>query len=104
MDVCDHFSVNGQSTLFVTGIEDIYTDKEIEQVFLVYGSISQIVRIPHGRVLIKYSTDKSITKIDPIVLGKIASPNDPNMTWHVSNVRNMNTILYQVEYFLSLLQ
>uniref|UniRef100_A0A3P9MH87 RRM domain-containing protein n=1 Tax=Oryzias latipes TaxID=8090 RepID=A0A3P9MH87_ORYLA len=95
MDLCDHFSVDGQKTLLVTGIEDIYTDEEVKQVFSVNGNISRVVRISdeengvRGRVLIEYSTDSAITKIDPIVLGKIPSPNDPNVAWHVRTVRGI---------------
>lgn len=95
MDLCDRFGVNGQRTLLVTGVEDIYANEEVEQVFSVNGSVSQVVRIPdveneiQGRVLIEYSTDNAITKIDPTVLGKIPSPNDPNVTWHVKTVRAM---------------
>lgn len=95
MDLCDRFSVNSRNSLLVTGIEDIYVDAEIEQVFSVNGNVSQVVRIPdeqnepQGRALIEYSSDKSITKIDPVVLGNILSPNDPNVTWHVRTVMNM---------------
>ena len=95
MDLCDPYSVNGQRSLFVTGVEDTYTNEEIEQLFSTNGDISRIVRIPddvnnpHGRVLIEYSTENSITKINPIVLGEIASPNDPSETWHVKTIRSL---------------
>lgn len=36
------FNVNGQSSLYATGIKDFYTDEEIANVFKVNGKISKI--------------------------------------------------------------
>lgn len=94
MDVCNRFNVNGQNSLYATGIEDFYTDEEIANVFKVNGMISKIVRMlneprqPEGRALIDYASDRSISRIDPITLGTLPSPKDPAVVWLVRTIRD----------------
>ncbi|KAK0134621.1 Paraneoplastic antigen Ma1 [Merluccius polli] len=95
MDICNRFEVNGQSSLFVTGIGSEYTDEEINTVFEVNGDISKIVRIPdesgqpEGRALIQYASDRSISRIDPITLGTLPSPKDPAVSWVARTIRDV---------------
>lgn len=71
MDIWNRFEVNGQNSLYVTGIGSDCTDEEIDTVFKVNGDISKIVRIPNesgqpeGRALIQYASDRSISRINP---------------------------------------
>lgn len=95
MDICNRFGVNGQNSLYVTGIGSDYTDEEINTVFKVNGDISKIVRIPdesgqpEGRALIQYASDRSISRIDPITLGTLQSPKDPAVSWVVRTIRDV---------------
>ena len=95
MDICNRFEVNGQNSLYVTGIGSDYTDEEINTVFKVNGDISKIVRIPdesgqpEGRALIQYASDRSISRIDPITLGTLPSPKDPAVLWFVRTIRDV---------------
>lgn len=95
MDICNRFDVDGQSSLYATGIEGAYTDEEIANVFEVNGNISKIVRIPNapeqleGRVLIEYASDRSISRIDPTTLGTLPSPKDPAVVWSVRTIRDI---------------
>lgn len=95
MDMCNRFDVHGPSSLLVTGIVRDYTDEEITKVFEVNGKISKIVRIPNeqgqpeGRVLIEYASDRSISRVDPITLGDLASPKDPSVTWSARTIRDI---------------
>lgn len=50
MDLYGCFIVNEQNTLFLTGVEDIYTDEEIEQVFSANGNMENELQ---DRVLIE---------------------------------------------------
>lgn len=95
MDLCNRFNVNGQCSLYVTGIEGVYTDDDITKVFEINGKVSKVARIPNepneveGRVLIEYVSDKSISKIDPKILGDLPSPNDPSVVWSVRTIREV---------------
>lgn len=95
MDICKRFGVNGQNSLYVTGIGSDYTDEEISTVFEVNGDISKIVRIPdesgqpEGRTLIEYTSDRSISRIDPITLGTLPSPKDPALSWVARTIRDV---------------
>ncbi|CAI5680231.1 unnamed protein product [Oreochromis niloticus] len=95
MDICNRFEVNGQNTLYVTGIGPEYTDEEITAVFKVNGDISKLVRIPdelgqpEGRALIQYASDRSISRIDPITLGTVPSPKDPAVLWFARTIREV---------------
>ena len=95
MDICNQFDVDGQSSLLVTGIEGDYSDVEIADVFGANGEVSKIVRIPDelehpkGRALIEYASDRSISRIDPIILGTLPSPKDPSLKWSVRTIRDV---------------
>lgn len=95
MDICNRFEVNGQNSLYVTGIGSDYTDEEVDAMFKVNGDISKIVRIPdelgqpEGRALIQYASDRSISRIDPITLGTLPSPKDPSVSWFVRTIRDI---------------
>ena len=95
MDICNRFEVNGQNSLYVTGIGSDYTNEEINTVFKVNGDISKIVRIPdesgqpEGRALIQYASDRSISTIDPITLGTLPSPKDPAVSWFARTIRDV---------------
>ena len=95
MDLCNRFEVNGQNSLYVTGIGSDCTDEEISTVFKVNGDISKIVRIPdesgqpEGRALIQYASDRSISRIDPMTLGTVSSPKDPAMLWFTRPIRDV---------------
>lgn len=95
MDLCRRFDVDGQCSLFVTGVEGIYTDDDIASVFSVNGKVSRIVRIPdesnqpEGRVLIQYLSDQAISKINPQILGDLPSPKDPAIGWSVKTIRDV---------------
>ena len=95
MDICNRFDVDGQSSLYVAGVEGAYTDEEIASVFEINGNISKIVRIPdelgqpEGRALIEYASDRSISRTDPSTLGTIPSPKDPAVVWSVRTIGDM---------------
>lgn len=95
MDICNRFGVDGQSSLYITGMKGDYTDVEIASTFEVNGEISKIVKIPdepgqpEGRVLLQYVSDRSISRIDPITLGTIPSPKDPAVVWSVRTIRDV---------------
>ena len=95
MDLCNQFDVHGPSCLYVTGIDERYTDKEITDFFKVNGDIKKIARVPDepdqpkGRILVEYSSDREISRLNPANLGHLASPDDPNTTWHVTTIREM---------------
>lgn len=88
MDLCNQFDVHGPSCLYITGINEQYTDKEITDFFKVNGDIKKIVRVPDetARTLVEYSSEWAITRLDPANLGHLSSPNDPNITWHVKTI------------------
>uniref|UniRef100_A0A8C5DCT6 CCHC-type domain-containing protein n=1 Tax=Gouania willdenowi TaxID=441366 RepID=A0A8C5DCT6_GOUWI len=92
MDLCNRFGVDGQSSLYITGIDGDYTDEEIASTFEVNGEVSKIVKVPdepgqpEGRVLLQYTSNRSISKIDPIILGTIPSPKDPAVVWSVRTI------------------
>lgn len=89
MDLCICFDVDGQSSLYVEDIEGAYTDEEISNVFEVSGDISKVVRIPdesgqpEGRVLVKFSSDRPISSVNPSILATLPSPLDPSVVWSV---------------------
>lgn len=95
LDICNRFGVDGQSSLYITGIKRDYTDEEMAGTFEVNGEVSKVVKIPdkpgqlEGRVLLQYASDKSISKIDPITLGTIPIPKDPAVVWSVRTTRNI---------------
>ncbi|KAL1254367.1 hypothetical protein QQF64_016596 [Cirrhinus molitorella] len=94
MDLCNRFGVNGQNSLYVIGIENTCSIEDITGFFEAHGEIAKVIRVPDepeqptGRVLIQYSSESSILKIDPDRLGDLLSPNDPAVTWHVRTVRD----------------
>lgn len=93
MDICNRY--DGQSSLDVTGVKGDYTCEEIASAFIINGEVSKVVKIPDeagqpgGRVLLQYASDMSISKIDPITLGTVASPRDPTVTWSVRTIRDV---------------
>ncbi|CAL9697932.1 unnamed protein product [Knipowitschia caucasica] len=95
MDLCNQFDVHGPSCLYVTGISEAHTDGDIHDFFKDNGEIKKIVRIPEdpeqpqGRVLIEYSSDRSITRLDPAQLGDLPSPSNPTVTWCVRTIREL---------------
>ncbi|XP_075306240.1 zinc finger CCHC domain-containing protein 18-like [Odontesthes bonariensis] len=95
MDICNQFDVHGPSCLYVTGIDEQYTDKEISDFFNVHGDIKKIVRIPDvpdqptARTLVEYTTERAISRLDPASLGYLLSPRDPNISWHVKTIREV---------------
>uniref|UniRef100_A0AAQ6IIC4 Paraneoplastic antigen Ma-like C-terminal domain-containing protein n=1 Tax=Anabas testudineus TaxID=64144 RepID=A0AAQ6IIC4_ANATE len=95
MDLCNRFDIDGQRSLYVTGIEGVYADIDIANVFEINGNISKVVKIPNeqnqpeGRALVEYVSEKSISKVDPKILGDIPSPNDPSVVWSVRTIRDV---------------
>ncbi|XP_076829405.1 zinc finger CCHC domain-containing protein 18-like [Brachyhypopomus gauderio] len=95
MDLCNQFDVHGPSSLYITGIDEQYTDGEIIDFFKVNGDVKKIVRVPdvpdqpRARALVEYSSERSILRLDPANLGQVPSPGDPNITWHVKTIREM---------------
>ena len=95
MDLCNQFDLHGPSCLYVTGISESYSDESITDFFKVNGDVAKVVRVPDnpdqpkGQVLVEYSTDRAISRIDPANLGNLASPDDPTVTWHVRTIREM---------------
>lgn len=95
MDICNQFDLHGPSCLYVTGIDEAYTDEDIVDFFKVNGDIDKVVRVPDdpdhpkGQTLIQYSSDRAISRLDPANLGDLPSPNDPAVSWHVRTIREM---------------
>lgn len=95
MDLCNQFDLHGPSCLYVTGVDETYTDESITDYFKVNGDIVKIVRIPYnpdqpkGQVLIQYSSDRMISRLDPANIGNLPSPDDPTVIWHVRTIREM---------------
>ena len=95
MDLCNQLDLHGPSCLYVTGIDETCTDKEINDFFEVNGDIEKIVRVPDkpdkpkGRTLIQYSSEQTISRLDPANLGNLPSPYDPTLTWHVRSIREV---------------
>lgn len=95
MELCDRFQVNSQTTLYITGVESSCSDDDINDVFVVNGKISKIVRIPNepdqpqGRTLIEYESEQAILKIDPATLGELTSPVDATTKWSARTVRDI---------------
>ena len=95
MDLCNQFDVHGPSCLYVTGISEFYTDKEVTEFFEVNGDIKKVVRVPDlpdqpkGRTLVEYSSERAISRLDPAALGQLPSPRDPHITWQVRTVREV---------------
>ncbi|RXN38904.1 glutamate receptor kainate 1-like isoform X2 [Labeo rohita] len=78
------------------GVEKTCSIEDITGFFEVHGEISKVVRVPDepeqlsGRLLIQYSSESSILKIDTDSLGDLTSPKDPAVAWHVRTVRDMS--------------
>lgn len=95
MDLCNQFDVHGPSCLYATGISEQYTDKELTDFFKDNGNIKKIVRVPDvpdqpkGRVLVEYSSERAVSRLDPANLGHLTCPYDPNITWHVKPIREV---------------
>lgn len=95
MELCNRFDLRGQNCLYVTGIDDSYSEPEITDFFATNGDIETIVRVPNepgqptGKVLIEYSSDRPISRLNPATVGKLPSPKDPNVTWHVRTIREI---------------
>ncbi|XP_077063831.1 uncharacterized protein LOC143715878 [Siphateles boraxobius] len=95
MDLCNQFNVHGPSCLYVTGIDEAYSDDDITELFKVNGDIKKVVRVPNdpeqprGRALIEYTAERTISRLDPMQLGTLPSPNDPAVTWCVKTVREL---------------
>lgn len=95
MDLCNQFDLHGPSCLYVTGIDETCTDKEINDFFKVNGDIEKIVRVPDkpdkpkGQTLIQYSSEQTISRLNPANLGNLPSPYDPTLTWHVRSIREV---------------
>ncbi|KAK7882180.1 hypothetical protein WMY93_028354 [Mugilogobius chulae] len=76
-------------------IDKAYTDSDITEFFKANGDIKKIVRVPDdpqsplGRTLIEYSSDRTISRLDPAQLGDLPSPNDPAVTWSVRTIREL---------------
>ncbi|XP_028295989.1 paraneoplastic antigen Ma3 homolog [Gouania willdenowi] len=96
MDLCNQFDVHGPSCLYVTGISEVSTDSDITDFFQSNGEINKVVRIPNdaeqpqGRALIEYTSDRTITRLDPAQLGNLPSPSDPTVTWCVRTIRELS--------------
>ncbi|CAL9701145.1 unnamed protein product [Knipowitschia caucasica] len=95
MDLCNQFNVHGPSCLYVTGIDEAYSDDDITEFFKVNGDIKKVVRVPddpeqpQGRALIEYAAERTISRLDPVQLGSLPSPNDSVVTWYVKTVREL---------------
>lgn len=95
MDLCNQFNVHGSSCLYVTGIDEAYSDDDITEFFKVNGDIKKVVRVPNdpeqprGRALIEYTAERTISRLDPVQLGNLPSPKDPAVTWCVKTVREL---------------
>lgn len=95
MELCNKFDVQGQNCLYVTGIEDSCSEQEIAEFFQTNRDIEKVVKVPDepeqptGRVLIEYSSDRAISKVNPDTVGKVPSPRNSNVTWHVRTIREI---------------
>lgn len=95
MDLCNRYDVRGQNSLYVTGIDVSYSEKEITDFFNVNGEVAKVVKIPDetgqptGRALIEYASDRTIPRLDPATVGDLPSPRDPSVTWHVRAIREI---------------
>lgn len=95
MDICNRYDLRGQNCLFVTGIGESYSEKEVTDFFVAHGDVAKVVKIPDeqgqpsGRALVEYASDRTITRLDPAALGILPSPRDPNVTWHVRTIREI---------------
>ncbi|KAJ8007768.1 hypothetical protein DPEC_G00097630 [Dallia pectoralis] len=71
MELCNQFRVHGLSSLYVTGIDEAYSDDDITEFFKVNGDIKKVVRVPddpeqpRGRALIEYTAERVISRLDP---------------------------------------
>lgn len=95
MELCNRFDLRGQNCLYVTGIDEIYPEKEITDLFVVNGEVAKVVQMPNepeqptGRALIEYASGWAIPRIDPATVDNIPSPRDPNVTWRVKTIREI---------------
>ena len=91
MEYCNRYDVHGQSCLFVSGIDETYSD--IIEIFEVHGGIVKCIRVPdevgkpNGRVLVQYRDERSVARMDPDFLGTTFSPDDSNASWHVTAIQ-----------------
>ena len=44
---------------------------------------------PEGRVLVEYSSDRSISRVDPSILGTLPSSLNPSVVWSVRTIRDI---------------
>ncbi len=92
MELCNRYDLPRQNCLYVTGTKDLYSEKEIADFFAVDGDIGKVIKIPNesgqptGRALIEYASDRAIPRLDPVAVGVLLSPRDPNVTWHVRTI------------------
>ncbi|XP_055017481.1 LOW QUALITY PROTEIN: uncharacterized protein LOC129411251 [Boleophthalmus pectinirostris] len=62
---------------------------------LINGTVKKVVKIPsdpeqpQGRVLVEYSSDRAISRLDPAQLGNLPSPNNSAVTWCVRTIREL---------------
>ena len=95
MEICNKYDLRGQNCLYVTGIDDSYSEEEITDFFEVNGDIAKVVKVPDepgqptGRVLIEYASDRAIPRLNPASVGNLPSPRDPNVSWHVGTIREI---------------
>ena len=93
MEYCNRYDVHGQSCLFVSGIDETYSDDYIIDIFEVHGGIVKCIRVPdevgkpNGRVLVQYRDERSVARMDPDFLGKTFSPDDSNASCHVTAIQ-----------------
>ena len=95
MELCNRYDLRGQNCIYVTGIDDSYSEKEISDFFEVNGDIVKVVKVPDepeqptGRALIEYASGRAITRRDPATTGNLPSPRDPSIIWHVKTIREI---------------
>lgn len=95
MELCNRYDLRGQNCFLVTGIDNSYTEEEIKDFFVANGEIAKVVSIPDepgqptGRALIEYTSERTISRVDPTALGNLRSPKDPNVMWHVRTIREI---------------
>lgn len=95
LDLCQRFRVDSKRTLYVTGVDESYSDDDISDIFVINGKISKVIRVPDephqpkGRGLVEYESEQSILKIDPSTLGELTSPGDPDLKWFCKTIRDI---------------
>lgn len=93
MEYCNRYDVNGQSCLFVSGIDEKYSDDDIIDIFKVHGDIVKCIRVPNelskpkGRVLVQYRDERAIARIDPDFLDTTFHPDESDASWHITAIQ-----------------